>query len=137
MLPLVAAGQTMGLLVVASRQPHTWTQAELRIFRSLSDQTAIAVENVRLLGEAQTRAGREQVIRQITERIWNAVDVESILQATVTGLGQATGVPRVYARLDPEASSRDSAREVESGSDDGDGLHRSSSGSGQPDSTSR
>ena len=117
-LPLVAAGQTMGLLVVASRQPHTWTQAELRIFRSLSDQTAVAVENVRLLGEAQTRARREQVIRQITERIWHAVDVESILQATVTSLGQAMSAPRVYVRLDPEASSRSSARGVESGSDD-------------------
>jgi GAF domain-containing protein/HAMP domain-containing protein len=114
MLPLVAAGQTMGLLVVASRQPHTWTEAELRIFRSLSDQTAIAVENVRLLGETQARAGREQVVRQITERMWHAVDVESILQATVTGLGQAMGVPRVYARLDPEASSRGSAPGVES-----------------------
>jgi GAF domain-containing protein/HAMP domain-containing protein len=137
MLPLVAAGQTMGLLVVASRQPHTWTEAELRIFRSLSDQTAIAVENVRLLGEAQTRAGREQVIRQITERMWHVVDVESILQATVTSLGQAMGVPRVYARLDPEASSPGSDRGVEFGSDNSDGSHRSGSGNGQPDSTSR
>jgi len=136
MLPLVAAGQTMGLLVVASRQPHTWTQAELRIFRSLSDQTAIAVENVRLLGEAQTRAGREQVIRQITERIWHAVDVESILQATVTSLGQAMGVPRVYARLDPEASSRNSARGVEFETGNSSGSHGSSSGNGQPGSTS-
>jgi len=133
MLPLVAAGQTMGLLVVASRQPHTWTQAELRIFRSLSDQTAIAVENVRLLGEAQAYAGREQVIRQITERMWRAVDVESILQATVTSLGQAMRVPRIYVRLDPEVSSRGFTQGDELESDNGDELYRSSSGNGQPD----
>lgn len=128
MLPLVAAGQAMGLLVVAGRKPHTWTEAELRIFSSLSDQTAIAIENVRLLGEAQSRAGREQVVRQITERMWHAVDIESILQTTVTSLGQAIGAPRVYVRLDTEASSRG----VEFGS-----AHRSGSGNGQPDSTSR
>jgi GAF domain-containing protein/HAMP domain-containing protein len=101
-LPLVAAGRTTGLLFAASRQPHTWTETELRTFGSLSDQAAIAAENVRLLEETQARAGREQVIRQITEHMWRAVDVESILQTTVTNLGRAMGVPRVYASLGTE-----------------------------------
>jgi GAF domain-containing protein/HAMP domain-containing protein len=99
MFPLVASGRTTGLLIVASRQPHTWTEAELRVFQSLSDQAAIAAENVRLLGEAQGRAGRERVIRQITEQMWRAVDIEGILQTTVTSLGQAVGAPRAYVRL--------------------------------------
>jgi len=143
MLPLVAAGQTMGLLVVAGRKPHTWSEAELRIFRSLSDQTAIAVENLRLFGEAQARAGRERVVRSITERMWHAVGVEGILQTTITGLGQAIGAPRVYARLDPEASYPEvsdpeaTARGDEFGLDFSDGTHRSSSGNGQPDSATR
>jgi GAF domain-containing protein len=102
LLPLVAAGRITGLFVAASRQPHTWTEAELRTFRSLSDQAAIALENVRLFEEAQVRARREQVIRQVTEKMWRAVDVESVLQATVATLGQAMGVPRVYARLGTE-----------------------------------
>jgi GAF domain-containing protein/HAMP domain-containing protein len=102
MLPLVAAGRPTGLLMAASRQPHTWSEAEMRTFRALSAQVASAVENARLFGEAQVRARREQVIRQITEQMWRAVDVESILQATVTRLGQAMGVPRVYARLGTE-----------------------------------
>jgi GAF domain-containing protein/HAMP domain-containing protein len=131
-LPLIAAGQTTGLLVVASRQPHAWTEAELRIFRSLSDQAAIAVENVRLLGEAQARAGRERVIRQITERMWRAVDVESILQATVTSLGQAVDAPRVYVRLDTEASPRG----VEADLDNDSGARRTSSGNGPHSLTS-
>jgi GAF domain-containing protein len=102
MSPLVATGQTTGLLVVASRQPHAWTETELRTFSSLSDQIAVAVENIRLLSETQIRAGRERKIRQITEQMLRAVDVESVLQTAVTSLGQATGAPRVYVRLDPE-----------------------------------
>jgi GAF domain-containing protein/HAMP domain-containing protein len=112
MLPLAAAGRVAGLLVVASRQPHAWTATELRTFRSLSDQTAIVVENVRLLGETQARAGRERVIREITEQMWRAVDVETILQTTVNRLGQAIHAPRAYVRL---AAETEQPRKPESG----------------------
>jgi GAF domain-containing protein len=101
-LPMVAGGQTSGWLMVASRQPHAWTEAEVRTFRSLTDQAAVAVQHVRLFQETQTRAAREQVIRQITEQLWRAVDVESILQTAVSKLGQATRAPRVYVRLGTE-----------------------------------
>jgi len=104
-LPMVAGGQTTGLLMVASRQPHAWTEAEIRTFRSLTDQAAVAVQNVRLFQETQTRAAREQVIRQITEQLWGAVDVESILKIAVSKLGQATRAPRVYVRLGTEETS--------------------------------
>jgi len=126
MIPLVAAGRAAGLLVVASRHPHTWTEAEIHIFRSLSDQAAIAVENVRLLAQTQARAGRERFIRHITEQMWRAVDVQNILQATVTSLGQAIDAPRVYVRLDTEI-------EREPGSN---GSHQGGSGDGQPGSAS-
>lgn len=102
LLPLIAAGRITGLLIVAGRQPHNWTETELRTFRSLSDQAAIALENVRLFEETQVKARREQVIRQVTEKMWRAVDVQSILQTTVATLGEAMGVPRVYARLGTE-----------------------------------
>lgn len=127
-LPLLAARRTVGLLVVACRQPHTWTETELRTFRSLSDQTAIAVENIHLLDETQTQAGREQIIRHITEQMWRAVDVESILQTTVNSLGQAIGAPRVYARLSTEVVGLET--------DNGNGARAPGSGEGQSDSTS-
>ncbi|GAB4532541.1 MAG: hypothetical protein Kow0063_13220 [Anaerolineae bacterium] len=130
-LPLLAAGQIVGLLIVASRQPHIWTEAELRTFRSLSDQTAIAVENIHLLKETQVQAGRERIIRQITERMWRTIDVESILQTTVESLGQAIGAPRVYARLSTDVIG------LETGNGNGahppgSGERQSGSGQGAP-----
>lgn len=106
MLPMVAARRPTGLLLVASRQPHAWTDTELRTFRSLSDHVAIAVENIRLLEEAKAHATREQIIRQITEQMRRAVDMETILKTTVANLGRAMGVPRVYVRLGTEAALR-------------------------------
>jgi GAF domain-containing protein len=103
MLPITVARRPLGLLLVASRRPHIWTDTELRTFRSLSDHAAVAVENIRLLEEAQARAWHERAIRQLTEQMRRAVDMETILKATVAGLGDVMGVPRVYVRLGTEA----------------------------------
>jgi GAF domain-containing protein len=105
MLPLAVAGQPPGVLLVASRQPHAWTEAEVRTFRALCDHAAVVVQNIRLLEETQAQSTREQVIRRISEQMWRAADVESILQRTVTHLSQALGAPRVYARLGTQIES--------------------------------
>ncbi|RLC98810.1 MAG: hypothetical protein DRI77_04190, partial [Chloroflexi bacterium] len=56
----------------------------------------------RLFEETQSRARRERTIRKITEQMRRAVDVETILQTTITRLGEAVGAPRVYVRLGAE-----------------------------------
>jgi GAF domain-containing protein/HAMP domain-containing protein len=97
--PLVAAGRTTGLLMVASRQSHTWTEAELRDFRALSAQVASAAENARLLEQARRRAQHERSIRQVTDQMRRAMNVEALLQTAVTRVGQVVGAPRAYIRL--------------------------------------
>jgi GAF domain-containing protein/HAMP domain-containing protein len=109
-VPLVAAGRTTGLLMLASRQSHTWTEAELRDFRALSAQVASAAENARLLEQARRRAQHERSIRQVTDQMRHATNVESLLQTAVTQLGQVVGAPRAYIRLgvadDPQPGHR-------------------------------
>jgi GAF domain-containing protein len=105
--PLVAAGRTTGLLMVGCRQPHTWTEAELRDFRALSAQVATAAENARLLEQARRRAQNERRIRQVTDHMRRAMNVEALLHTAVTQVGQVVGAPRAYIRLgvvaDPQA----------------------------------
>ena len=67
-----------------------------------ASRMALALESARLFEEAQARAAREQTIRRITEQIRRAVEVESILQTTITSLGEAVGAPRIYVRLGTE-----------------------------------
>jgi GAF domain-containing protein/HAMP domain-containing protein len=128
MLPMVVARRLSGLLLVASRRPHAWTNTELRTFRSLSDHAAVTVENIRLLEEAQARASHEQAIRQLTEQMRRAVDVETILKTTVARLGDVMGVPRVYVRLGTEAQlTPDNGNESVSPSEAGHSPHSSGS----------
>jgi GAF domain-containing protein/HAMP domain-containing protein len=98
-LPLVAAGQVVGLLMVASRQIHTWTEAELRTLRSLSTQVAGAVENARLFQQVRARAAREQTLNQMTARFARSLNVDSVLQNAVRELGQSLQVTEVAVHL--------------------------------------
>ena len=62
-----------------------------RLFSSLAPQIAVAVQNSIFLEEAQTRANREQMLRQISEKVRNTADVESVMRTAVTEIGRVLG----------------------------------------------
>ena len=65
---------------------------------TIASQVAIAMENARLFKDAQARARREKILREITARIRATNDPEMIAKAAVRELGQALGVP-TFIRL--------------------------------------
>lgn len=103
-LPLKVREDTVGVLGFHKNAgDRAWTPGEVDLLRRLVDQLGAALESAQLYQETQRRAAREQAIRQITERMRSAVEVETILQNTVTELAKALGVPRAYVRLGTEA----------------------------------
>lgn len=100
--PIVARRHWFGLLTVFYRTPHAFTSAETDFYRTLADQAALAFEGQRLLAETQRRAEREQLIRQITDKVRATPDLEAILQTTVQELSEAMGLPRAFVRLGTE-----------------------------------
>lgn len=87
----------------------SWTPDETRFLERLVEQMGLALESARLYQDTQRAAAREQAIRQVTERMRSAVEVEAILQNTVAELARAMGAPRAYVRLGTEAVRGDSA----------------------------
>jgi GAF domain-containing protein len=53
-VPLVRAGQVLGVLNVSYHDPHRFTAEELRLLQSLADQAAVAVGNARLFHQMQS-----------------------------------------------------------------------------------
>jgi GAF domain-containing protein len=103
-LPLKVREDTIGALgFYRDAQDGEWTPEETQLVQRLVDQLGAALESAQLFQETQRRAAREQAIRQITERMRSAVDVEAILQSTVVELAKALGAPRAYVRLGTEA----------------------------------
>jgi len=70
----------------------------------VADQMAQALEMARLFEQIRARARREALTRQITERIRDAMDVDTMLQTAIQELGQALGASKVYVRLATDAS---------------------------------
>jgi GAF domain-containing protein len=103
-LPLRVREDTIGVLgFYKEAGDRSWTPGETDLLQRLVDQLGAALESAQLYQETQRRAAREQSIRQITDRMRSAVEVETILQNTVSELAKALGVPRAYVRLGTEA----------------------------------
>jgi GAF domain-containing protein/HAMP domain-containing protein len=100
--PIAVRDRWFGLLTILYESAHAFTDTEINFYRTLSDQAALALESQRLLAETQRRAEREQMIRQITDKVRATPDLEMILQTTVREMSKVMGLPRVFVRLGTE-----------------------------------
>jgi GAF domain-containing protein/HAMP domain-containing protein len=99
-IPLRVRGEVIGVLdTYKPAEAGPWTAEEIALLERIVEEMDPALESARLYQDTQRRAAREQAIRQVTERMRRAVDVEAILQNTVVELARAMGAPRAYVRL--------------------------------------
>lgn len=89
--PLVVGQQTIGVLSASADQPVQLAEAQLRQIQSLVGQAAAVAQGLHLLQQSQARAQREQVLRQVTERVRSAVDPEMVLRTAAREVGMALG----------------------------------------------
>jgi GAF domain-containing protein len=102
-LPLKMREDVIGVLSFhKDPEDEAWTSSEMETLHRLTDQLGVALESAQLFQLTQRRAAREQAIRQVTDQMRRAVDVEAILKSTVAELAEALGVPRAYIRLGTE-----------------------------------
>jgi GAF domain-containing protein len=99
LVPLQVRGETIGEFSVQTNDQRVWTADDVAFAQALIDQVGQVIENARLLEETERFAQREQRIRQITNRIRAASDVQAVLQTTTTELARSLGVSRAIMRL--------------------------------------
>jgi len=98
-LPIKLRGEVIGTVNVRAPENRQWDRDELDIVKAIIERAAIAMENSRLLDEAQRRAAREQTIGEMSATIGTFTDMEAILRATVNEIGQKIGGARVAFEL--------------------------------------
>lgn len=113
-VPIALRGQTIGSLRLDDfDQSRRWTAEEKALVEAVSEQLALTVENLRLFGDTQKRATREQLARQITTKMRAAPDMDSIIKTGLEELAGALGVSRTYVKLSPQAQRPASSEYVE------------------------
>jgi GAF domain-containing protein len=99
-LPITLRGEPLGVLGFKKDGEGEWTEDDIAVAQAMADQVALSLENMRLFDEAQRRARREALTRQLADQMRRTTDMETILETAVQGLGKALGSARAFVRLD-------------------------------------
>lgn len=98
-LPLTIQNQQVGKLSVSAPPGRKFSEDEQELLAAVAQQLAQKAENLRLFNQTQQRATREQLARQITEKIRASRDVETALKVAAAELSQALGTSRAVIDL--------------------------------------
>ncbi len=105
--PLKLRDEIIGVLGIQDENANRhWTEDEIALIESVSEQMSLAIENARLFGDTQKQAQRETLTRQIVDKIRGATSVEEILQTSVAELSKALGVSRTFIDLNIAAEDK-------------------------------
>jgi PAS domain S-box-containing protein len=101
--PIALRGQVIGTLSLEDLAPHRrWTPDEIALVETISEQLALTLENTRLFEQTQQRAIREQLTRQIADKMHASPDITSIIQVGVQELAKVLGGSHTVVELSLE-----------------------------------
>ena len=102
-VPIILRGEVLGGLQVSeANQAREWTEDDLTFMQAVADQVALALDNARLIEEAEQRAERERLVADISGRMFAANDLETIVQIAGEELGRALQVKQTTVKVRSE-----------------------------------
>jgi GAF domain-containing protein len=99
-VPLTLREEVIGYMTLETDQPAL-TAEETVFIENATTQTAIALENARLLHETERQAVQEQKLNEMASRFSRAISVEEILKSATMEFGQLPSVVDVSVQLNP------------------------------------
>ena len=115
-VPIKVRGSVIGILDTYKPGPAgMWTAEEVELMATLADQVGMALESARLYQDAQRRAARERLTREITDKMRRAADMDDLMQTAIRETAAALGTSRTFVQLSapPElAGDKDQVRSV-------------------------
>jgi GAF domain-containing protein len=97
--PLQSHGRILGIVGVICNQPHAYGETDFAVFRQMTDQLAVAIENAEAYTQSQRQARNEALVNDIATRLQRQTDVQSMLDITLNEMGKALGARRARIRL--------------------------------------
>ncbi|PJF34559.1 MAG: hypothetical protein CUN49_15055, partial [Candidatus Thermofonsia Clade 1 bacterium] len=98
-LPISVRGQVIGAMEFELALDQQLSNEQLNVLQQVVERLGLAIENLRLLEEAQRMAQREGMVNEITARMQAATSVEAVVAAATQSLADAFQAPRVAVRL--------------------------------------
>jgi len=101
--PIMQRGVPIGALGVHWEDgQRELTEDEIALVQAIAERVGLAAESLRLLDETQRRAARERLISEITSRMRETLDVETVLQTAAREIGGKLGFLALDVHLGTE-----------------------------------
>jgi GAF domain-containing protein len=88
-------GQKIGAISLSKKDKTNWSKIDEDMISEIANQVGLAVDNLRLLEDAQQRAKQEQTIGELATRFSQSLDIDGLLQTAARELGQLPDVSEV------------------------------------------
>ena len=86
-MPIMLRGEVVGVLNLKANSNREWTPDEMDIITAIIERSAVSIENARLLEESRKIAEKERAISDISAKIGQGTEIETILRTAVRELG--------------------------------------------------
>jgi GAF domain-containing protein/HAMP domain-containing protein len=109
-IPIRGREQVIGVLRFGkSDDDAEWTPAEVTLLETLADRLGQSLEGARLYQDSQRRAARERLYGEVTSRVRETLDMETVLRTAVDEMQQVLGLDKIEIRLAAAGTDGDSA----------------------------
>lgn len=99
LIPFRFSGETLGLLCLESSQTAAFDQNDQEIMVNFGNMLAAIVFNNKLLQQLRRQSDKQQALFEITNKIRQTVEMQSILQTSVAEICKAVGAKRARIEI--------------------------------------
>jgi len=111
-IPISVRGRVIGALeAFKPEEVADWTEEDIRQLKTLAVQLGIALDSALQFEMTQSRAERERIVSEISTRLAQTMDIETMLRMAVQELGQLPGVVEASVHLGDMSRPRRSGSE--------------------------
>jgi GAF domain-containing protein len=98
--PILLKANVIGTIGYDDPDPeHVWLPSEISMLETIASRVSLALENSRLVAEAENRAESEKIVGQITSRIRETLNIDTIIQTALQEFQQSFGLTEAEIRL--------------------------------------
>jgi GAF domain-containing protein/HAMP domain-containing protein len=102
-IPIYVRGQVIGVLRFGkSEDGAEWTPAEVTLLETLADRMGQSLEGARLYQDTQRRAVSERLVGEVTARVRETLDVDTVLRTAAREIHRALGLQDVTIQLETD-----------------------------------
>jgi signal transduction histidine kinase len=87
-------GIANGMIWLGKSKPYQWTDSEQELLKKVSESVAIAISQVQLKQQAQTRSRYQTLLYNLSRQISHSSDLDSILNLAVAEIGNTLEIER-------------------------------------------